>query len=633
MLRRSHRLVLSAAAGALVLTACGSSGSSSPQQSEQTKAPTGSQSTTLGAFGTLPPASGTPLKGGTITYGITSGAQPTYIMPVFPGSAWTVYNFDFQIPMFRPLYWASVGNRPILDPALSLASLPVYSNGGKTATITMSHNYTWSDGKPVDANDVLFFIDELRAAVKENASNFGPYTPGNFPDNIVSAAAPSKFTVVLKLDKAYNPSWFTETQLSNITPMPSTAWNIAASGGPHLDYTNPTNATKIYDYLDSESKKLSTYGSNPLWQVVDGPFRLTQFNPTTDASTMVPNPSYGGPQKPQFDTLKAVYFASSTAEFNALRSGKLSVGQVVSSNVPQVGALQRAGYNVYGYPSLGFNYLVFNFADKTGNWDKVIGQLYVRQAFAHLSDQAAIIHGAFHDAAAPAYGPVPAVPATAYVPGNAATNPYPYSITAAKSLLTSHGWHVVPGGTTTCKNPGTAASQCGAGIPKGQKLDMTIYYTNDPDAEGLETTQFASAAKQVGINIKPVAKTFNFIVDQYDDPVAPQNNNKWQAENFGGYSLYVYPTSDTIFNTGGSGNEGNYSDPTADRLIKASKFSSNPSAVRAEAAYLTKSLPGIFLPNQDLIFAWKGISGPPDSFANLTQYEFTPEYWYRTGSG
>jgi hypothetical protein len=30
------------------------------------------------------------------------------------------------------------------------------------------------------------------------------------------------------------------------------------------------------------------------------------------------------------------------------------------------------------------------------------------------------------------------------------------------------------------------------------------------------------------------------------------------------------------------------------------------------------------------VFAWKGISGPPDSFANLTQYAFTPEYWYLT---
>ena len=303
---------------------------------------------------------------------------------------------------------------------------------------------------------------------------------------------------------------------------------------------------------------------------------------------MVPNPYYGGPQKPR-----------STPEGGVLRvvnggvqraENRQAVGRPGHlSNVPQVGSLQRSGYNVYGYPSLGFSYLVWNFADKTNNWDKVIGQLYVRQALAHLSDQAAIIHGAYHDAAAPAYGPVPAVPATAYVPGNAATNPYPYSTAAAKSLLTAHGWHVVPGGTTTCQNPGTGANQCGAGIPKGQKLDMTIYYTNDPDTAALETTQFASAAKQVGINIKPVAKTFNFIVDQYDDPVAPQNNNKWQAENFGGYSLNVYPTTDTIFNTGGSGNEGNYSDPVADRLIKASKFSTNPNAVRAEAAYLTKS--------------------------------------------
>jgi peptide/nickel transport system substrate-binding protein len=631
MVQRRHRLVLILVAGALALAACGG-GSSSGGSTGGTKgsAPAGSRSTTEGAFGTLPPASGTVVKGGTVSYSIISGSQPTYIMPVYPGSAWTVYNYDFQVLLWRPLYWESVGNRPIINYPLSLAPEPTYSHGDKTVTINLNPAYKWSDGKPVDANDVLFFIDVLRAAVKENASNFGPYTPGNFPDNVVSATAPSKNTVVLKLDKAYNPAWFTDTQLVNVTPMPSTAWNIAAPGGPHLDFTNPANAKKIYDFLDSQSKKLSTYDSNPLWQTVDGPFKLTQFNPTTDANTMVPNPSYGGPQKAQFDTLKAEYFASSTAQFNALKTGNLNMGTVPSSNIPQIPQIKGIGYNVYGYPDLGFSYLVFNFADKTGNWDKVISQLYIRQAFAHLSDQAAIIHGAYHGAAAPAYGPVPAVPATAYVPSNAASNPYPYSTTDAKNLLTQHGWHVVPNGTTTCQSPGIAANQCGAGIPKGQSLNFTDYYTNDPDAAGLETTQFASAAKQVGINVTPVAKTFNFIVDQYDDPVAPQNNNKWQAENFGGYTSNPYPTTDTIFNTGGSGNEGNYTSPTADKLIKASKFSSNPNAVRDEAAFITKDLPGIFLPNQDLIFAWKGISGPPDSFANLTQYGFTPEYWYST---
>jgi peptide/nickel transport system substrate-binding protein len=412
--------------------------------------------------------------------------------------------------------------------------------------------------------------------------------------------------------------------------MPSTSWNVASARGAHLDPSNAANAKKIYDYLNGESKKLSTYDSNPLWQDVDGPFKLSQFNPTTDANTMVPNPTYGGPQKPQFAQLKAEYFASSTAEFTALRAGKLNQGFVPSDSIPQVPQIKRSGYNVYGYPDLGFTYMVFNFQDKTDNWDKVIGQLYIRQAFAHLSDQAAIIHGAFHGAAAPAYGPVPAVPATAYVPSDAATNPYPYSIADAKNLLTQHGWHVVPGGTTTCENPGSGSNQCGAGIPKGQNLNFTNYYTNDPDTARLETIQFASAAKQVGIKVTPVAKTFNFIVDQYDDPIAPQNNNKWQVENYGGFTENPYPTTDTIFNTGGDDNEGDYSDPTADRLIKASKFSSNPNAVRDEAAYITKNLPAVFLPNNDLIFAWKGISGPPDSFANLTQYSFTPEYWYLT---
>jgi peptide/nickel transport system substrate-binding protein len=494
----------------------------------------------------------------------------------------------------------------------------------------MKPQYKWSDGKPVTSSDVVFFIDELRAAVKENPANFGNYTPGNFPDNIASMNTPDPQTLVLHLTRSYNPSWFTDTQLVVIQPMPSTEWNIAKTGGPHLNPANPANAKKIYDYLNAESKKLGTYATNPLWKIVDGPFKLTSFNPTTDANTMVPNPSYGGPVKPQFDVLKAVYFTSSTAETNALRAGKLNEGDVHSAAIPQVPLLRRIGYNVYGYPDLGFSYIVFNFKDKTNHWDKIISQLYVRQALAHLEDQQAIIKGVYHGAAAEAYGPVPAIPATNYVPANATTDPYPYSTTAAANLLKSHGWNVVPNGTTTCQNPGTGPNQCGAGIPKGQNLNFTVYYANDPPVAGQETVALQGAAKQVGINITPVAKTFNFIIANYDDPSAPQNNNKWQVENFGGFTEDIYPTTDEIFNTKGSFNEGGYADPKADQLINASKFSLNPNALKNEASYITQNLPGIFTPNEDRIAAWKGISGPPDSFASLSQFGFTPEYWYLT---
>ncbi len=627
-LRRVRLPFIAAIAGALLLAACGSS--SSGGKGGGGGGNTGDTSTASGAYGTLPAQSGTPKPGGTISYGIEAGSQPTYIMPITPGADSSVYDASFQYLLYRPLYWTPQGNRPIIDPDLSLAALPVYSNGGTTVTINMKQNYKWSDGKPVDAQDVLFWIDELRAAVHENASNFGNYTKGAFPDNVVSATAPSAYQVVLTLDKAYNPNWYTDTQLNIISPLPSTAWNIASTGGPHLDFTKPANAKKIYDYLNGQSKKVSTYATNPLWQVVDGPFKLTEFSATTDANTMVPNPTYGG-QKAVFSTLKAEYFASSTAEFNAMLAGKLTVGEVPSADLPQVPTLKGKGYNVYGYPDLGFGYIVFNFKDTTDNWDKIVGQLYFRQALAHLLDQAAIVHGAFHDAAAQDYGPVPAVPATAYVPSDAATNPYPYSVADASKLLSDHGWKVVPNGTTTCVSPGSGPTNCGAGIPAGQKISITIPYTNDPPVAGQETTQLAGAAKQVGINITPVSKTFNFIVSQYADPSSPQNDNKWQMENFGGFSTDIYPTTDEIFNTGGSFNQGGYDSAEANTLIKNSKFSSDPNAVQKEASYLTQNLPALFTPNEDRIYAWKGVSGPPDAFANLTQFAFTPEFWYVTG--
>jgi peptide/nickel transport system substrate-binding protein len=635
---RRRTIVLSVAtAGVLVLAGCSSSSHGSSANGGNSPSANGSgPSTTIGAYGTLPAASKTAVQGGTITYPIINGSTPTYIMPILPGADSTVNNQEFEQLLYRPLYWFTVGNRQILNNTLSIGQPPVYSDGNKTVTVTMNPGYKWTDGQSVDAQDVLFWIDELRAAVhpiKTDAANFGNYTPGDFPDNVVSATATSKFTFVLHLTRAYNPSWFTDTQLNLITPLPSTTWAQDAVGGPQLDYTNPATAKKIANFLEAQSGKLSTYATNPLWKDVDGPFSLTAFTPNTGANTMVANPDYGGPKKPAFHTLQALYFASTTAQFDAVRAGKINLGLVSADDLPQVPIIKRLGYNVYGYPDLGFQYTVFNFQDKTGHWNKIIGQLYVRQALAHLQDQDAIVQGIYSGAAAAAYGPVPAVPATAYVPKDAATNPYPYSTAAAAQLLTSHGWKVVPGGTTTCQKPGTGAGECGAGIPAGQNLNFTDYYTNDPKTAELQTTQLVSAAAEVGIKITAVAKTFNFIVDQYDDPVAPGNNNKWQVENYGGFTVYPYPTTDTIFNTGGSNNEGDYSDPTADKLIKASKFSANPNAVEDEASYLTKNLPAIFGPNPDVIYAWKGISGPPDSFSNLTQYIFTPEYWYLTSGG
>ena len=90
---------------------------------------------------------------------------------------------------------------------MSLADAPKWSNGDKTVTVTLKSNYKWSDGQPVTSRDVLFFFDEIKAAIKENASNWGPYTPNlGIPDEVASLTAPSANTVVFNLKQGGQPA-------------------------------------------------------------------------------------------------------------------------------------------------------------------------------------------------------------------------------------------------------------------------------------------------------------------------------------------------------------------------------------------------------------------------------------------
>jgi peptide/nickel transport system substrate-binding protein len=595
-------------------------------------APSGSVSSTSGAFGAVPAASGTP-HAGTLTWALPPGSAPTWIFPVTPGANFSTNTINtFQFEMWRPLYWYSNGVSPAEVPAMSLANAPVYSNGDKTVTVHMKTNYRWSDGQPLTAKDALFYLDIVRAAVKESGSNWGQYTPNvGIPDQVVSASAPNATTLVLNLNKAVNPVWFTADVLYQIQPIPAHAWAKASASGPVLDYTNPANAKKIYDYLAKQSGSTSTYATNPLWQVVDGPYHLTAFNNTTGGYTLTPNPKYGGPKSAIVPTVQAVPYTSDTAEFNAVLSHSIDLGYMPLNDVPQLNAVKAAGYHVFGYPGWGFAYANYNFADKTGDFNNIINQLYIRQALAHLENEAGYIKAFFHGAGGLAYGPVPSVPTSPYTPANALKNPYPYSVAAAASLLKSHGWTLVPGGTSTCAKPGTGTGECGAGIPAGTKLAFNVLYASDPVIFGEQLTAWASDAKKVGINIALESGTFNHVITVANDPGSPKTINQWAAAVYGGFTDANYPTTLGIFSSGGSLNGGFYSNPQADRLIHASVTSNNSDAVKAEASYLTQVQPSLFQPNYDWITVWKdNVSGQPTAIEATTQYFLNPELMYLT---
>ena len=121
------------------------------------------------------------------------------------------------------------------------------------------------------------------------------------------------------------------------------------------------------------------------------------------------------------------------------------------------------------------------------------------------------------------------------------------------------------------------------------------------------------------------------MIANYLDPAAPANDNKWAMEDFGGETDDPYATTFGLFNTGGSDQIGDYSNPTADSLINASISGGNPAAVKNEASFLTTNQP-VHVPAHPGLHL--GLEEHPvrrrPAFENLTQYYATPEFWYLT---
>src|SRR5271154_5380704 len=159
----------------------------------------------------------------------------------------------------------------------------------------------------------------------------------------------------------------------------------------------------------------------------------------------------------------------------------------------------------------------------------------------HLEDQAGQIKAYFSGDGDPAYGPILASSKSPFLPSNASTNPYPFSVTDAINLLKANGWKVVPNGTDTCAKPGPGPGECGAGIPAGTKLAFNLVYnTTTPIPQQVE--DLASDAEAAGSEIALTGSNFNFIISNYNDSASTADENKWAMVDFGGETDSTYPT-------------------------------------------------------------------------------------------
>ncbi len=573
--RRRAAVLAAAGLATAVLAACGSSGTSAPSAA----------------------ATGKVVQGGTVTFAENqSSGAITYIFPLMSLADDLPSNAQFQSLQWEPLYWSGQGGSLTASPSLSLAQPPVYSDGNTAVTITLKAA-DWSDGQPVTSRDVEFFINLARAY----ESNWSSYVTGEFPSNVSSVTLDGARSLTLHLTKAFSPTWYTETQLSEIVPFPQHVWDKTSATGAVGDLdTTPAGATAVVNFLEGQAKDLSTYATNPLWQVVDGPWHVTTFDADGYAA-LVPNPGYDIGPKPTLAKFVMQPFTSDAAEANDLSTGALTYGYVPVSDLSAATRFTADGYSLDPWPQLSISYIVLNFNNPAIG--PALRQLYVRQAMESLVDQRGFLSSFLGKAGIADYGPVPLEPDNPYIAASSRTNPYPYDPAHAISLLRGHGWNVVPNGTTTCADPGTGPTECGAGVVAGAKLSMALEYVAGLPYLSDEMQALKSDMAAAGIDLSLSTNTESAVVDAATACTGGPSCN-WQAVQWGTPSWIwadPYPTGEQIFQTGAGVNAGSFSDPTVDADIAALQTAPTPAATTAAwdkyQQDVADALPVLWIPN------------------------------------
>lgn len=610
--------------------------------------------------------------------------HPNYINPYSSGAYFTVTNMnDFQAYMYRPLYWVGKGSDITIQKDLSLAALPVYSNGNKTVTIQMK-GWHFSDGTVADAKSALFFLNLYKVL----PARYAGYVPGyGIPDQVSNVTANGN-TLVITTSTAVNPNWFTYNFLTEITPLPS-AWDRTSTNIPGANGTDSSagtlNADNFYSptgtancagtaysalpdanpaygyvtrtpnacgfktaggkyggaygfiYYNAIPARESSYQTNPMWDVVDGPYKLFSFNATGNV-VFAPNGAYDGPQKASLK-LTLVAETDIATETAQLEAGQLTSGYVLPTNVtpgkikgttvvPGTNLLKplQGKFTVRSGGSWAFYYAYYNFHSQSSG-THLPNLLAFRQAMQDGIDQVTIIHNLYNGYGVPGYGPIPTIPANAFSGG--LVNHYAYSIANGKKALNAAGFT----GTTapwTC----TKTGGCGDGIPKGTPLTIKYEWATGSPTQDHEMAAEIAAWASEGIHVIPVQDTPDNVAalctsgpGSGPSTTDANDNGDWQICQYGGwlYAPDYYPSGELLFGTGALSNPGEYSDTKMDNLIQATTIGTAAlNAKNGFAQYAMDQLPYMYQPTGtgtgEISNALKGVLPVSPTSSSLPEY-------------
>ncbi len=587
-------------------------------------------------------SSGAAVKGAVATVPNVVGGGANCILPLESFQCYSVTNYEqFQYLMVRPLYMFGGNNNSItVNFALSPAYAPIYRHGGKTVVINLKP-WKWSDSATVNARDLIFMLNMLEA----EKANYAGYTPGLLPDNVVSYQATGAQQVTLHLRHAYSGIWYTYNQLATLYPFPL-AWDVtkagarARSGGCETDSRADgwARCKAVWNFLNRQNMRTSSYATNPLWQVVDGPFRLTSYK--IDGNyTFVPNLRYSGSAKPSISKLKFTAYASDSAIYAGLKAGRLSEGPVPVTDLPParanflpatnpLAAAPGGGYNLQAGLSFAIGYSYINFNNPA--YGPVFRQLYFRQALMMLDDQVRMSAVVDRGYAVPTVAGVPSEPKSQWISPmmkrHHGQGPYPYNPKKAQALLKAHGWKVVRG-LLTCERAGTATGECGAGIQQGRRAKSSMLYTAGIVTQAEDVAILKAGLAQAGIELAASGVSFSALLGDTVPCTPRESRCRWTFLYLGGWLFNgpgFEPTGEPLFQTGSPNNAGSYHSRTMDRLIRATQTSNSLSAFYRYADYSAEQVPSLWLPFE---VTTEAVSKHIRNVSQSPLFVFYPEYW------
>jgi len=427
----------------LILSACGASGSST----------------------TTNPSAGTPVKGGTWVDDFSQ--EPTSLLP---NAASQTFAVMVDIALYAPLVYGTAQGQ--LQPGIA-TEVPTLANGGisadlKTWTYHLRPNVVWTDGKPLNADDVDFTWKLW------NNPKFGANTTVAVNDITSADVSADKLTIAFHL-KDPLVSFGTFWADGGFAPMPA----------------------HVFSSMDPASIKKSAENLNP--SVVSGPFKMVE-NVSGDHITLQRNPMYYRASE-GFPYLDKVVFRIVTDQNTILKD--LQAGTLTSAwflDVSKTIAYEHLQpYKVVADPtSYNFEALYFN----TKN--KVLGNnVEVRHAMAMAVDQQALIDVARRGLGGKLCTEHTSTQHPGYTEGITCPQLNP-DIAGANALLDQHGW-VLGSDGVRAKN--------------GQRLEFQYSTTSGrldrQDAQLINQANWKKIGIKVDIQNYPSSTLFGpFLLDQ-----------------------------------------------------------------------------------------------------------------------